>query len=201
MKIERDRISNIYNEKSRLLGNCFTVTDNNNKYFYEFLIDKNEAIIKTNNLQYIEEVVGEFRFYNKYITKFHTEDNSYFEEFEPVYSFKLPIKCLQPSQFFIDEEKLKIIDNNLSSNEIYIPVAIIDDEYVILDGHTRLYAMTLNYEKLVNVYLDNYDESISDFVYMAKEQNIRDISSMHVLSHNEYDKYWNKFCEEYFNNK
>ena len=38
-----------------------------------------------------------------------------------------------------------------------------------------------NYEKLVNVYLFPYNEYVNDFVYLAKENNILNISNVKIL--------------------
>lgn len=197
MKIIRDRENDNYSIKNKILGNCITVIADK-EYYYEFNIKDNESLIKTNDLKYIEEAIDEFRKYNLNIIKFYTNDNTFYKEFDYVYTFKLPIKILQPSQFFIDKDKLKNIEENLNYEEISIPVCIINDEYVILDGHTRLYALYENDYKMVNVYIDNQYPHIDDFVYMAKENNIFSIKNLQKLSHDEYDKYWNKFCDDYF---
>lgn len=198
MEIIRDRTNTIYSRKNRLLGNCFTVKADNGEFHYEFDIKGKEARILTENLTWIEEAIKEFRFYNFNITVFYTDDRSFYKAFDEVHTFKLPIKILQPSQFFIDKDKLKEIEQNLLEEDICIPVAIIHDEYVVLDGHTRLYYLYRNDVKMVNVYLDTAFASIQDFVYMAKEMNIFSISALKLLSHEEYDIYWNKFCDEYF---
>ena len=200
VKIIRDFESEFYTKKNRLLGNCFTIIDNDNKYYYEFCINNTTAIIKADNLECITDAVSEFRKYNSYINIFKTLDNSYYEEFDPVFTFKLPVNVIQPSKFFIDKDKVDIIENYMESDNIYISVAIINDEYVLLDGHHRLYTMIQNYDKLVNVYISNYDYYINDFIYIAKEQNIFNVKSMPVLSHDEYDKYWNGFLSDYFKN-
>lgn len=200
MKIIRDKTSQIYKERNRLLGNCITIIDDNNEYHYEFCIKGNEALIITDDIKYIEDAVNEFRSSNLYISKFYTEDRNFYQQFDEVFTFKLPIKVIQPSQFFIDKELLEIIENNMHPDMIYIPVAIINDEYVALDGHTRLYALLQNYEKLVNVYISDYKSHIPDFVYICKEQNILNVSSMPVLSHEEFEKYWVAFVNDYFQN-
>lgn len=198
MKIFRDKTNEKYSKKNRDLGNCITIIDNNCNYYYEFVIKNNEGKIITNDTKYINEAIEEFRYYNKYISIFRSEDGSFYKAFDPIFTFKLPIYCIQPSQFFIDQDKLEIIENYMDDDKIYLPVAIIDDEYVLLDGHTRLYALHKNYNKLVNVYIDTPFEGINDFIYIAKENNIFKISNLNVLTHEEYDKLWNGFCDEYF---
>lgn len=200
MKIIRDRDNAFYSKKNRDLGNCFTII-HDKEYYYEFIINNIEAKIKCNDTKFINDAINEFRYYNLYITTFYTENREFYKAFDPVFSFKLPINCIQPSQFFIDNDKLDIIENYMDEDKIYLPVCILDDEYVLLDGHTRLYAMYKNYNKLVNVYIDKPFEGINDFIYIAKENNIFKISNLQVLSHEEYDKLWNGFCDEYFGRK
>lgn len=200
MKIIRDKINPIYSRKNKALGNCFTVKTEADEFHYEFDIKGAEALIIAEDLTWIEDAIKEFRFYNFNITTFYTEDRSFYKAFDEVHIFKLPIKIIQPSQFFIDKEKLKDIEENLTEEEICIPVTIFHEEYVSLDGHTRLYYLYQNDIKMVNVYLDEADSSIQDFVYMAKEMNIFTISALKLLSHEEYDLYWNKFCDDYFSN-
>lgn len=199
MKIIRTYEDNYYKEKSRILGNCFNVKISNITYHYEFIIQNNTAVINTDNQEYINEVIEKFRFYNKYISTFKTKDNSFYKSFDDVYTYKLPISVIQPSQFFINEDKLNHLDNYLDIDEIYLPVNIINDEYVLLDGHHRLYLAYLNHLKMVNVYLDDYDYSISDFVYFAKEQNIKNIKDLKVISKELYKELWDGFCDQYFN--
>ncbi len=201
MIIKRDYDNEIYSKKNRLLGNCFTVIVNNEKFFYEFQINKNEAKILCTNLVFIEKVINEFRKYNKNINIFYNETRSFYRAFDKEFTFKLPIKCIQPSKFFINEEKLNNIEEYIDEGNICLPVCIIDEEYVLIDGHTRLYSMNLNYRRLVDVYIDEKYDGIEDFVYMAKENNIRDISQMHLLSNEEYHNIWDKFIKEYYDNK
>ena len=198
MIIKRDYNDTIYSKKNRLLGNCFTIIENNEKFYYEFQINKNEAKIVSSNLVFIEHAIKEFRKYNKNINVFYNESRSYYRAFDKEYTFKLPIKCIQPSKFFINEEKLNIIEEYIDEDDICVPVCIIDDEYVLLDGHTRLYLMNQNYRKLVDVYIDEKYPQIEDFIYMAKENNIRSISQMKLLSNEEYHNIWDNFINEYY---
>ena len=119
MKIIKDRASNFYSKRNRLVGNAFTVIDGNKEYYYEFNIRGDEATINASELTYIEAAVNEFRKYNKYVYKFRTSDSSFYLEFDKIFTFKLPIKCIQPSEFFIDNSRLEIIENNLDDDNIY----------------------------------------------------------------------------------
>ena len=200
MKIFKDRNNPFYNVKAKILGNAITVLDDK-EYYYEFKIINDEAIIKYSDLKYIEDATRFFNANNKYIYKYSTLDNSFNQEFDKVFTFKLPISSIQPSEFFIDEDRLLEIEDNLDEDRIIIPVAIINDEYVSLDGHHRLAAMQNNYHKLVSVYMDDYKPEVLDFIYIAKEQNIRSIKQMPHLSHEEYKNIWEGFLKDYNNNR
>ena len=186
MDIKRDRENNYYN---KALGNCFTITNNDIKYHYEFEINGIEAKVKYDNILHIKDAINEFRKYNKHICRFYNDDRSFYLGFDEIQTFKLPVDILQPSKFFIDEDKYKAIEKYLENEEFYLPVAIIDDEYVLLDGHVRCKYLIDNYVKMVNVYIDDYDIDIPNYVYIAKENNIFKVKNMEVLPHEEYQLY------------
>ncbi len=178
--------------------------DNNEKIIitidkikYEFIINNQEAIVSFNDNKYILDAVEILRKEKSYIYKFHSKDNSFYQEFDYVYTFKLPIKIIQPSKFFIDKDLLEKIDDKIDKNNVYLPVAIINDEYVLLDGHTLLYSLNQNYVKMVNVYISDYKEYIPDFVYIAKENNIKSIDKLDLVNHDDYNKYWNEFLKQF----
>ncbi len=164
---------------------------------YKFIIKKQEATVIANDYDNIEEIVEFVRRLRPHIYKFHSPNNTYYQEFDIVYSFKLPIKIIQPSKFFIDKDLLEKIDDKIDKNNVYLPVAIINDEYVLLDGHTLLYSLNQNYVKMVNVYISDYKEYIPDFVYIAKENNIKSIDKLDLVNHDDYNKYWNEFLKQF----
>jgi hypothetical protein len=164
---------------------------------YEFIINRQDVIVNANDYKYIEEASKIIKKNYPYVNKIYSKDNSYFEEFDYVYTFKLPIKIIQPSKFFIDKNIVDEIGDTINEENMYFPVQIINDEYVLLDGHTRLYCLNENYVKMVNVYLYKAEPHISDFVYIAKEGNIKNISSVHVLDHEQYELYWNQLLDQF----
>ena len=191
--IIRDRESKVYSEKNRLLGNCFTIKKDI-EFHYEFDIRGFEALIICDNLVYINEAIEEFRKYNKYISVYYNKNRSFYKAYDEIHTFKLPINIIQPTEFFINEENLNNISKYLENKEVYLPVNILNDEYVLLDGHTRLYAKYLEDCKMVNVYIDDMNDKIDDLVYMAKEQNINNIKALKLLNNDEYTEYL-KFVE------
>ncbi|MCR5646915.1 MAG: hypothetical protein K6F81_01375 [Acholeplasmatales bacterium] len=196
MKIIRDYESPVYTTKNRLLGQCFTVIENKIKYHFEFDIRGFEAYIKYDRITLVDTVIEEFRKYFGYINIFYNEDRTYYRAFDDTYTFKLPIKIIQPSKFFINKERLDAVSKYLEDKEVYIPVAIIDDEYVAISGHTKIYAKVLEDAKMVNVYMADYiPDNLDDLVYMAKENNILKISQMEILTDEEYKSYIEQLAE------
>ncbi len=164
---------------------------------YKFIIKKQEATVIANDYDNIEEIVEFVRRLRPHIYKFHSPNNTYYQEFDIVYSFKLPIKIIQPSKFFIDKNIVDEIGDTINEENMYFPVQIINDEYVLLDGHTLLYSLNQNYVKMVNVYISDYKEYIPDFVYIAKENNIKSIDKLDLVNHDDYNKYWNEFLKQF----
>ena len=186
--IIRDRVSNIYTEKNRLLGNCFTIKGDID-YHFEFDIRGFEALITCDYLPLINQAIDEFRKYNKYVNIFYNQDRSFYKAFDEIHTFKLPINIIQPSRFFINKTNYESISKYLEDKEVYLPVYILNDEYVLLDGHARLLAKNNEDFKMVNVYLDDFNESLDNLVYMAKEQNINNIKMVKTVTDDEYNDY------------
>lgn len=198
MKIYFDTKHDFFSDNNKHINNCVTVKDDKKLYHYEFMIDGLTATIRYNKLDYITHAVDFYHDKNPYIYIYKTEDDTYYQAFEEIHTFKLPIDILQPTKFFIDKSNYDLIEKNIDvDNEFYFPVNIINDEYVLLDGHTLLSVLANNYKKMVNVYIVDYEPEIIDFIYIAKEQNIRNIKSVNILKHEEYEKLWNMFLNEY----
>ena len=190
MKTFIDKESSFYMKDNLELGNCITIIDDNqNKFYYEFEIDKEEALIKYNSILHIKEAINFFRTFNMQIHVFYNKDRSFYMAFDKVFTFKLPLNILQPSKFFIDDDKLKACEKHLENQKITLPVTIIDDEYVLLDGHARARYLMDNDYKMVDVYMANEKEFTREYVYIAKENNLFKISQMQILSHEEYLEY------------
>ncbi len=187
MKIVIAKEGSTFSEEALALSNCYRLIADKT-YEYEFKIIKNTAIIKTTNLTYIEAVVEEFRKTNKYINIFKTMDGNFYKEYDPIPTFKLPINIIQISKFFLNQTKIANLEKYFNPEECYLPVQIIDDEYVLLDGHHRLYTAKENYFKMVNVYLDEItNDAIYDMVYVAKEKNLKNINDAIILADEEYN--------------
>ena len=198
MEIIRDRESEFYSDKAKALGNAFTIIENGIKYYYEFEVNGMKALVKYNDIKYIEDAINEFRIYQKHVTKYSDLNNNFYKDFDDIFTFKLPLKCIQPSSFFIDLEKIELFEKYVNPENVYLPVAIINEEYVLLDHHNLLYFLDQENVKLVNVFITDYESYINDFVYLAKENNILNVKGLKALSHEEYEEYTKRFYDEYF---
>lgn len=189
MEIKRDRESKVYTFDNRALGNCFTVYNGKDTYHYEFEVNKNQALVKYDSILFIKDAINEFRKYNKNVIQFYNSDRSFYLGFDEIHTFKLPIDILQPSKFFIDQDKYNAIEKHLKNEEFVVPVCIIDDEYVLLDGHTRARYLIDNYIKMIDVYMDTPSIDTQNYVYIAKENNLFKVKNMEILPHEEYLEY------------
>lgn len=198
MHIFIDYIDNFYNKEAQIKGHCYTLIVDNQKYHYEFNILDQSAIIKYDNLDYIEYVVNEHHKNNLYVFEYKTYDNLFFKRFDYVHTFKLPIKVIQISKMILNKDYLKVLEPFVNERNTYIPVNIINDEYVCLDKHHELYLLNEDYSKMVNVYIDNnLPKYIHEKIYLAKEKNVMTINNVDVLKQEEYLEI-NKMLEEIF---
>lgn len=115
------------------------------------------------------------------------------------------LKDLQPSQLYISEEKISKIKEWFNPNDLSnfkpVPIKIINEVPVILDGHTRcVYAILSGLEEIPLEFekeewdWDMYDACINE----CKTQNITspyDLISR-IISKEEYEIKWNKWCDE-----
>ena len=112
----------------------------------------------------------------------------FYMEMKKSFTFKLPISILQVSKFFLNQKYLAELNQLTSLDSIQFPVQIIEDEYVLLDNHHFLFiAKELGF-KMVDVYLSEVKQNTLDFLYLAKEQNIKGIQDVRSLSDEEYHK-------------
>jgi len=168
-------------------------------YEYHFKINGHEAILFTETDKYIKEAIDEFIFYSGFITTIKDSHGRILAERSPNKPYLHEITKIQPSQFYISEEKLAECKAWIKSPEdILIPIVIKDGKTIAQDGHTRLKAaVDLGFDK-VYVYTEDFDDYIFDFVAEAIKRGLYTVHDMEILSKNDYDIKWNKFCDEFF---
>lgn len=178
---------------------CYIVED---KYPVEIkIISSYEATIKGDK-EFFDDVIEEFRFYTKHITTFYDMDGAVVKSFDRVETFKIEIDKIQPLQFFVDEDKLEAVKTFVrSEKDIIIPLDIYNDEYVCLDGHTRLFlAYQLGFSHVYGYMSDGF-EGEDFFVEETKKRGIKKAKDMILVPHDEYEIKWHAFCDDYYKTK
>ena len=117
----------------------------------------------------------------------------------------LRINDLQPSQFYISEEKINNIKKWFSPRDLSnfepIPIKELDGQVVITDGHTRLVMALLSGLDSVPLVWDedelNWD-MYRECVKECKKLGITSPSNLltRIISKDEYEIKWNKWCDE-----
>lgn len=163
------------------------------------IISDFEAVIHSRSSLYFDELIEEFRFYTPHIWKFYDEQKRVIKEYKPLKRIQISLKDIQPSQFFVDQEKVKAISTFIFKPEdIIIQVLADGQRFIALDGHTRLYyAAILGFAHVFAV-MSESDPSIRDFVKEAIRRNIFSPYDLELLNHDAYEIKWNAYCDEYF---
>lgn len=188
MKIVKATKGTYFKEKSMILENCYLVLEGKFEYHYEFLITNKEAEIVCDSLEYLENVVEFFHKEHPYINKYYTKDHSFFMNFDKIFTFMLPINIIQVSKVFLDQERLEKLKNYEEDLQFIFPVQIVEEEYVLLNRHHQLFLANEEGMRMVEVFMSNDFSLSNDYLYLAKEQNIKTIKDMQLISHNEYEE-------------
>lgn len=178
---------------------CFLVDEE--PYEIEIISDF-EAVIRGKEKEVYPTVIEEFLFFTPHITVFYNEKREIVKQYPQAELLTLSLEELQPSQFYVDKEKVAAVSTFIDKSEdIIIQVSKYQDRYISLDGHTRLYYAVLQGFASVRAVIAETDECIYDFVEEAVRRGIHTPKDLLLLSHEEYEEKWNKYCDEYFNNK
>lgn len=152
--------------------------------------------------RFFPQLIDEFRFYTPYITRFFDEQGKLLAAYQPVQRFPVSLSQLQPSQFYVDRDKVTAIATFVRSwEDIVISVLPMGERYIALDGHTRLYYAVSKHWDQVYAVCHTVDDSIYDFVREAKRRGITSPQDLELLEHEEYDTKWNHYCDNYFSGK
>lgn len=178
---------------------CFLVDD----IPYEIeIVSDTKAIVHGDFCPCIDALIDEFRFYTPHICEFYFQDNTLIKKFPQSDILTLKLDNIQPSQFYVDIDKINAVKTFIHSpNDIIIQVKKSNSRYIALDGHTRLYYAVLMGYPYVRAVLADSDDCIFDFVTEAQERNIKTPKDLILLSHTDYIKKWDAYCDEYFSRK
>lgn len=185
-----------FSREALLQHGCFLA--DNTPYEIKIISDY-EAVIWGQNRDVYPEVIEEFRFYTPHIARFYDCCGHVVKEYPKALLLTLTLDQIQPSQFYVDKEKISAVSSFIHEpDDIIIQVLPFEERYISLDGHTRLYYAVVNGWNSVRAILAESDEYIYGFAEEAKRRNIIFPRDMLAVSHNEYEEKWIHFCDEYF---
>lgn len=193
---------NCYNDKrfkkEVLMQHGAFIVDDKLKCSFE-IIDKDSAIIVFDKGVNVFDLIDEFRFYSEHICNFYSKEKELIKTFEPQKIFDINISDIQPSQFYINSSKLEAISHFVNNeDDICVPLAKIGDMTISLDGHTRMfYGITKGFSKVKGFYT-KYDSYIQEFVKEARKRKILTPYDLQLLSKEQYELQWNKYCDDFF---
>lgn len=120
---------------------------------------------------------------------------------------KISLSKLQPSQLYISQEKLHSVnlwlDSLPSYDSVILSVIVHNNDVIIIDGHTRAYALWCR--GIENVWIK--EEAVNSDLYeyltcvsWCKSEGIYRIKDLHhrSLPQSEYELLWIKRCEALF---
>ena len=163
------------------------------------IISDYEAVICGEDQAAYTEIIEEFRFYTPHITRFYDRAGKIVKEYPRAQLLTLCLDQLQPSQFYVDEEKLAAIGTFIHKPEdIVIQVLPYEDRYISLDGHTRLYYAVMKGWTCVRAVVEFSDAWVYKFVTEAQKRGIYTPKEMTLVSHAQYEEKWNRFCDDFF---
>lgn len=168
---------------------------------YEIEIISNEsAFVRGKNRENFKKLIEYFRYYSPHILNFFDENDKKIISFAKEPILTLEVDKIQPSQFYIDEDKVNALKSFIkNSKDIVIQVVKSDDGYICVDGHTRLFIAFIKNFKNVLAIETEFDDDTNYFVSQAKKRNIFTIKDLKLVSHSDYKKLWIDFCDSYFN--
>ena len=175
---------------------CFLV---DGKPYEVEIISDYEATISGEDQAVYAEIIEEFRFYTPHITRFYSRDGQTLKEYPRAQLLTLCLDQIQPSQFFVDEDKIVAISSFIHKpQDIIIQVLPNEDRFISLDGHTRLYYAVMKGWECVRAVVESSDDWVYKFVTEAQKRGIYTPKEMALVSHDEYEEKWNRFCDQFF---
>lgn len=159
------------------------------------------AVVRCPEGMAADALIETFRFYAEHITAFYAPDGRLLRAWEPKRRFQVRLDEIQPSQFYVDEDKLRAVASFVKSGrDVIIPLTPEEEggRYVSLDGHTRLYLAWLLGLETVTGFEAEADGCIQGFVREAKRRGVLQVRHMEKVPHAVYEEKWNRFCDRFF---
>lgn len=184
-----------FSQKVLCQHGCFLVDEA--PYEVEIISDS-EAVIRGTDPAVYAAIIDDFRFYTPHITRFYDGNRRIVKEFPAKRVFTLRLEQIQPSQFYVDEDKIAAISSFIHRpDDIIIQVLPCKERYISLDGHTRLYYAVMKGWESVRAVVETSDEWVYGFVEEAVKRGIHSPKDLILVSHQEYNEKWNRFCDDF----
>lgn len=162
------------------------------------IISADTAIVTGCPAQQFSALMEAFRFNAPHITRFTDAAGCTLAELPPLRVFPIRLADIQPSQFFVDKEKLDAVRSFIHAPEdVIIPVIAHEGRYISLDGHTRLFLAVQRGWQSVRAVHDTADDVLLAFAAEAARRGVHKPADMTLLSHAEYEVRWNRFCDDF----
>ena len=163
------------------------------------ITDLSSAMVCGKKPAVFKVLIEEFRFHAPHIFRFYDTSARLIAEYPAPALFDLPLESVQPSQFYVDEEKLRAVQMFIGSAEdIVVQVIPYGDRFISLDGHTRLYLAVQKGFTTVKAVESETDDYIWTFVHEAERRNILHPRDMVLLPHAQYEIQWYRYCDDVF---
>ena len=158
-----------------------------------------EAVVRGKDPDNYLALIEEFRFYAPHIVKFFDSEENIIAEYPHPETICVEMNRIQPSQFFVDEQKLDAVRTFIHRPEdIVVQVIPYDSRFISLDGHTRLYLAAQRNYPSVRAVLSETDDWVWPFVREAERREVLRPSDLMLLSHDQFEIQWNQYCDRVF---
>lgn len=162
------------------------------------IVSEDTAVITGAEEAALTGLISAFHFHAPQITRFCDASGALLQAFPAVPLLTLPLTDIQPSQFYVDEEKLASVRSFIHRQEdVIIQVLPHEGRWIALDGHTRLYLAVISGWTAVRAVAEAADDSIHAFAAEALRRGVRTPADMTLLPHEEYEEKWNRFCDAF----
>lgn len=167
---------------------------------YELEITSHDrAVIRGKDPSVYPALIEEFRFHAPQVSLFYDEEGGLLAEYPRAELVTVALRDIQPSQFYVDEDKLAAVGSFIKSAEdVIVQVIPWENGFISLDGHTRAYLAVQRGWKAVKAVVSETDDWVWAFVNEARKRGVLSPADMKLVSHAEYKVLWDNFCDEVF---
>ena len=163
------------------------------------IVGSREAKVFCKDPGCIDKLIDQFRYFAEHITVFYDPEGKLLKQFPPAELFEVEIAKIQPSQFYVNAEKLAAVAEFIGAgSDVVVPLMDSDGRWIAMDGHTRLRrALDLGETKVLGFRAEP-NEELKWFVDQAQMRGIRGVKDLQVISAEEYREKWDRFCDDHF---